>query len=77
MDDQLQENLKRSEVTLLEKQANATLKVGTSINNLSDRIESLEKAFDKSANSSSRLSLSLNFLTACLVVVGILQIFFN
>ena len=70
----VQENLKRSEVSSLEKIGNATRKVNTSLENLNSRLESLESEFSNSAKSSGRLALSLNILTAVLVVVGVAQV---
>jgi hypothetical protein len=70
----VQENLRRSEVSSLEKIGNATRKVNTSLENLNSRLESLESEFANSAKSSGRLALSLNILTAVLVVVGVAQV---
>jgi hypothetical protein len=74
MDNDTEENLKRSEVSVLEKQANATRKVNTSLENLNYRIESLEKSFVESSNSSSKMAFALNYLTGALVFVGLAQI---
>lgn len=70
----IEENLKRSEVSVLEKQANATRKVNTSIENLNNRIESLEKSFIRASESSDRMSYTLNILTGALVFTGFVQI---
>lgn len=73
VDNDTEENLKRSEVSVLEKQANATRKVNTSLENLNNRIESLEKTFVESSNSSSKMAFALNCLTCALVIVGLAQ----
>ena len=58
----------------LEKQTNATRKVNNSLEQLNLRIDSLEKSFQESSNSSSKVALSLNWLTGALVLVGIAQV---
>lgn len=74
MNDEVQENLKRSQVASLEKQANATRKVNSSIEELNTRLESLEQTFHESSKSSSRLAVALNILTFALVLVGVAQV---
>ncbi|MFT4918280.1 MAG: hypothetical protein ACI8RU_000893 [Zhongshania aliphaticivorans] len=74
MNDEVQENLKRSEVATLEKQANASRRVGASIEKLSERLESIEARFVESSGSSSRVALALNILTGALVLVGVAQV---
>jgi hypothetical protein len=58
----------------LQEQSNATRKVDTSLVELNTRIDSLEKAFKDSSNSSSKVAFALNLLTAALVLVGIAQV---
>jgi hypothetical protein len=58
----------------LQEQSNATRKVNTSLVALNSRIDSLEKAFIASSNSSGKVAVALNCLTAALVLVGIVQV---
>jgi phage host-nuclease inhibitor protein Gam len=74
MENDIQENLKRSEVSILEKNANATLKVNSSLESLVARIQSLENSFQESSESSKKISVALNLLTGALVLVGAAQV---
>lgn len=74
MNEDIQENLKKSEVAILEKQANATRKVNYSIEQLNKQLESLETTFVESSKSPARVAKALNILTAALVIVGIAQV---
>lgn len=58
----------------LQEQSNATRKVNTSLEKLNSRMESLEKAFTASSNSSNKVALALNILTGALVLVGVAQV---
>ncbi len=58
----------------LEKQTSATRKVNSAIEQLNNRISSLESSFNESSKSSGRVALALNVLTGVLVVVGIAQV---
>ena len=59
----------------LQKQASATRKVNDTLGQLNTRIESLEKTFKKSSESSGRVASALNWLTGALVLVGVVQVF--
>jgi hypothetical protein len=74
MNEEVQENLKRSEVETLGKQAGATRKVNFAIEQLNKQLESLESKFVESSKSSAKVAVALNILTGALVLVGVAQV---
>jgi len=64
----------RNQVEQLARLSAEVKSTNLALSKLNERLASMEKGFKDSSNASGKLSLSLNFLTGALVLVGLGQI---